>query len=255
LLEAGKKVLTENGLTVRAITRTGSPSGVLVGASASYDLVVLATRSHAVGPMIGLGPVASRLAEHSVGTTLLMRDLKSEAGLRILVAIDGSEGSSRAIDRMAELINLSEAEITLLHVVETPWLHIAADRNWMELEELGEAADEGDEADPEGELEKEFVDEVTSEARAILDRARLRLPQQPTVMTYVYEGFPAERILGEANLGNYDLVVIGATGSADLKHRILGSVSSRVAWDAPCSVLLVGAPHELTEGGGEDDAS
>jgi hypothetical protein len=28
--------------------------------------------------------------------------------------------------------------------------------------------------------------------------------------------------------------------SADMKHKILGGVSSKVAWNAPCSVLLVG---------------
>lgn len=45
--------------------------------------------------------------------------------------------------------------------------------------------------------------------------------------------------LGEAETGDYDLVVIGASSAADFKHEILGSVSSKVAWNAPCSVLLV----------------
>jgi nucleotide-binding universal stress UspA family protein len=48
-----------------------------------------------------------------------------------------------------------------------------------------------------------------------------------------------DQILSEANTGDYDLLVLAATGEMDVKHRILGSVSGRVTWNAPCSVLLV----------------
>jgi nucleotide-binding universal stress UspA family protein len=44
--------------------------------------------------------------------------------------------------------------------------------------------------------------------------------------------------LSEAERSQYDLVVVGASGARDLKHRMLGSVSARVAWDANCSVLI-----------------
>ena len=36
-------------------------------------------------------------------------------------------------------------------------------------------------------------------------------------------------------------MVMAASGVVDLKHQMLGSVSSKVAWNAPCSVLLVRA--------------
>ena len=40
-------------------------------------------------------------------------------------------------------------------------------------------------------------------------------------------------------MGEYDLIVIGATGEDDLKHDLLGSVSTKVAQAAPCSTLIV----------------
>jgi nucleotide-binding universal stress UspA family protein len=49
----------------------------------------------------------------------------------------------------------------------------------------------------------------------------------------------SEEILSEAIRGEYDLVVLGATGLADIKRAMLGSVSVKVAHNAPCSVLIV----------------
>jgi nucleotide-binding universal stress UspA family protein len=73
----------------------------------------------------------------------------------------------------------------------------------------------------------------------ILEAARARLPKRVPVSAFLYEGIPADQILSEVNTGGYDLIVLAAAAGGDLKHRILGSVSSKVAWNAPCSVLLV----------------
>lgn len=56
--------------------------------------------------------------------------------------------------------------------------------------------------------------------------------------TIITEGDPALEIVSEAERGEYDLIVLGATGASDLKHDMLGSVSTRVAQDAPCSVFV-----------------
>jgi len=53
------------------------------------------------------------------------------------------------------------------------------------------------------------------------------------------EGDPALEILSEAERGEYDLIVMGATGESDLKHQLLGGVSTKVAQAAPCSALVV----------------
>ena len=57
--------------------------------------------------------------------------------------------------------------------------------------------------------------------------------------TVVEEGNPATEILGQADTGEYDLVLVGATGASDVRHEMLGSVSSKVAAQAPCSVVVV----------------
>ena len=230
ILEAARAALTADGLRAKPIAQAGSPARTLISASLDYDVTVVGAQSHRNRSSAGLGPVASRLLEHADSSVLISRGLQSDLGLKILAPVDGSEGSLLALDRLASLVDLSTAEVTLVHVVETPWLHAGADQEWIGYEEEKEG-----EIDPQADFEREFE----TEGDQILENARERLPVRTAVNTLVYRGIPAQEILGEAEIGGYDLVAINASGANDLKHRILGSVSSKVAWNAPCSVLVV----------------
>jgi nucleotide-binding universal stress UspA family protein len=131
---------------------------------------------------------------------------------------------------MATSLDLEAAEMTLIHVMETPWIHLGLDREWFDF--LGAA----DRADPEMQLERELRREaevVVNNARRQLERAGL------SAKAIIEEGDPALEILSEAESGEYDLIVIGATGESDLKHHMLGSVSTKVAQSAPGSVFVV----------------
>lgn len=50
---------------------------------------------------------------------------------------------------------------------------------------------------------------------------------------------PSSEILKLADSGLYDLVVLGSRGLSGLKSALMGSVSSRVAKEAKCSILVV----------------
>jgi nucleotide-binding universal stress UspA family protein len=232
ILETARGSLAAEGVSAKPIVQAGSAAQVLIAASPNYDVTVVGAQSHNNRSQRGLGPIASRVAEHSNATVLIGRELSSDTGLKILAPVDGSEGSLRALDKVAALADLSAADVTLVHVVETPWLHSGDDQEWIGYEEETEEA-----IDPQAQFEREFE----SEADEILENARARLPARTAVTTLIYRGIPAEEILGEAETGDYDLVVLGASGVVDLKHQMLGSVSTKVAWNAPCSVLLVRA--------------
>lgn len=70
----------------------------------------------------------------------------------------------------------------------------------------------------------------------------LGLPQE-RLRFHVLEGrdVPA-RLIEYARIGHVDHIIIGARGSSGLR-RLLGSVSSRVAAEAPCTVTVVRATH------------
>lgn len=181
---------------------------------------------------MGLGPVASRLVEHGTGCVLVGREPPGDKGLRILVPVDGSAGSQHALDALNSFFDLESAEITLLHVLETLWLALEP-----EEESLGVG-------DPDANQSDQLALEFRREAEQLLTEARARVLQHhPGVTISIRDGNPANEILGEADQGGYDLVVVGAHAANDLKHRVLGSVSSKVAWNAPCSVLVVRAPE------------
>jgi nucleotide-binding universal stress UspA family protein len=89
------------------------------------------------------------------------------------------------------------------------------------------------------EIEVAIENELNYEAKDVVEEARLLLVRHSLSATaMIAEGDPALEIISEAESGGYDLIVMGATGESDLKHDILGSVSTRVAQDAPCSVFV-----------------
>jgi nucleotide-binding universal stress UspA family protein len=232
ILEHARCALAGEGISVGVRLETGSPARTLIHLSSGYDLTVVGAKSREDLSVGGLGPVASRVLEHSVSSVLIARETRNEPGLRILAPVDGSDLALRAIDQLAPLVDLSTADVTLMHVVETPWLHAGPDQEWLGIEEEVE-----EKTDPQA----QFAEEFEREAEAVIEEARTRLPVRTAVTRVIERGLPADAILAEADSGEYDLVVTAASGATDLKHQMLGSVSAKIAWNAPCSVLLVRA--------------
>lgn len=224
-LHEAQRIVTEEGSQASVNCRTGSPARVILHESKNYDLTVLGAKGRDDRSWGGLGPVASRLVEHADGCVLIGRTPPGDRQPRILVPVDGSDGSDQALDMLSMFFDLESADVTLLHVIESPWLP---------EEENGEPQEGAD----------QVALQLRFQAEELLGRARTRiLPLHPGVSTLVREGMPANEILSAADQGDYDLVVVGATEASDLKHQVLGSVSSKVAWNAPCSVLLVRVPE------------
>ncbi len=55
----------------------------------------------------------------------------------------------------------------------------------------------------------------------------------------IVRGDPAEEIIRLANIYNADLIIIGSRGLTGMQRILLGSVSSQIVADAPCSVWVV----------------
>jgi nucleotide-binding universal stress UspA family protein len=212
----------------------GSPARVITRLAAEYDITVIGAHDQYTRSKPGLGPVASRVVASSPGAVLIGRELGEEGRQwRILAAVDGSLASERALEVMASSLQIEEAEITLLSVAETPWVHLGLDREWFEY-----PPDFTDFDGPPS--DRSFKDEIQREATSVVEFARRQMERHGLSATLmITEGDPALEILGEAERGEYDLIVIGATGEDDLKHDLLGSVSTKVTQAAPCSTLVV----------------
>jgi nucleotide-binding universal stress UspA family protein len=76
--------------------------------------------------------------------------------------------------------------------------------------------------------------------RSALDEAAALLADRGlTARTVESVGHPADAIVEAAEQGGYDLVIVGSRGLGGVTRFLTGSVSSRVATHAPCSVLVV----------------
>jgi len=231
IVRGAVEMLRAEGLAVEQLTEIGSPAAVIVRFGEQCDLTVMGAKGHSDQGRLGLGPVASRVLELSRRPVLIGRQLTADRGLRILVGVDGSEASHRALDTMTEFVRLGGSEVTLIHILETPWIHLG-----IEDECLSYPEDNSIDSEPAVQLESE----MRHEAETIIEDARNLLSRYDvSVETIIGEGNPGTEIVGQAERDDYDLIVIGATGVSDIKHNVLGRVSTRVAWAAPCSVLVV----------------
>lgn len=132
--------------------------------------------------------------------------------MKVLVPVDGSRGSYAALKVGIEIAKKFGGELTILTV--TPEL----------------AFDET--------IQEELQVLMERSSRATLDGARkVAALAEVRAEGILARGDPAEEILRHTR--GYDLIVMGSRGLSGLKRLFMGSISSRVADQATCSVLLV----------------
>jgi len=139
---------------------------------------------------------------------------------RILVAIDGSEDSSKAADIAIDLAKKKNASLFVVTVVHNPvYAHT----------EQGAPA-------------QQPVDKARTDAEGFLKVTVTRVEAQGLkVRGEVIENVPSvvDAIADYAEEWKVELVVVGTRGLTGLKKILLGSVSAALVSRAPCSVLVV----------------
>ncbi len=211
------------------LMRFGSAADVILDMALDYDLVVLGAHGRDERRQPGLGPISSSVLQHATRSVLIGRDVSDDATRRILVAFDGSDASVKALAALPDYFDVGSLDATVVDVVEIPWTE--PDDEPSELE-----VDPYEIPDPE----QSVLRELREDAAAIVEQAEGQLERWGIPTTAIIEeGDPALELTSHAEEGGYDLIVAGATGATDLKHAMLGSVSLKLAWNAPCSVLVV----------------
>lgn len=147
----------------------------------------------------------------------------------ILVPIDFSDCSEKALRYAIALAKEHKANLTLLHVVFTP-VPIGEDPG---LEYLRTADDQ----------RKAAQRNLSTLAAAEVHGAEI------IARSLVRTGSPTNEILGMAATIPADIIVISTHGHTGLKHALLGSITEHVVRRAPCPVLVVReSEHECLAG-------
>jgi nucleotide-binding universal stress UspA family protein len=145
---------------------------------------------------------------------------------RLLVAVDGSGPSLRAVEMAAALAAATGGQIRLLHAVDVDWVHlVGAAPGGMGPIGIGLRLTEIEAA-----LQREAEAQLAA-CRRVCERAGV------TVAAEVQLARPVEAILHAAR--EADLVVMGSRGRGALSGAVLGSVSQRVIAGTRTPVLVV----------------
>jgi nucleotide-binding universal stress UspA family protein len=143
----------------------------------------------------------------------------------MLVAVDGSDGSFKAVDFAADLAEKYGSRLHLLHVVPEGSVP-AGLRQWARAEHV--------DASPVWLYEQAVADAVLQAAE---DRARDRGVDR--LSRIVEHGGAAQRILVVAQRIGADLIVMGTRGLSDLQGLVMGSIAHKVSHAATCTVITV----------------
>ncbi len=136
----------------------------------------------------------------------------------ILVAVDGSEHSLKAVRYACAMGPPLGAEVVLLHVVPmlvsaTPYHDTVSDQPFISLQKVGE--------------------DLLSRAKAI---ARDLSCEAIDLITH---GDPAAKIIDVAKERSVDIIILGSRGVSGIKRLFVGSISDKVARHAHCPVMIV----------------
>jgi nucleotide-binding universal stress UspA family protein len=136
----------------------------------------------------------------------------------ILVAIDGSAASDRALDHAIALAREEHARLTIVVVIPPV--------------KGGSAAEAG------------ALLALRQTWEEVLETGRERVPDDVGVTTLLLEGPPAQEIARLAATAEHDVIVMGTHGRSRLAGALLGSVSREVLHRTATPVLLVRADCE-----------
>ena len=143
---------------------------------------------------------------------------------RILVAVDGSPVSDRALGEAVKLAQLTGGELRVITIVDSPLRHLPDYAVYYNPEPLREAA-------------LKAADDVLAKAREqVGDKVKAKFDRvcQERASEEV-----AERIELEAEDAKADVIVMGTHGRGSFFDAVIGSVAGRVLAQADCPVMMV----------------
>lgn len=148
---------------------------------------------------------------------------------KILVPIDETAASMRALDSAIELAEGTNSTLVVMTVIGKPggWVSAPAASVTFLVEEATRA--------------------LEHERKALLDYALSRVHENTPCMRVLDTGEPGERILHQLESDDYDLVVIGSRGLHGVSASVLGSVSKQVLRKSMVPVMIVHANEDYED--------
>jgi nucleotide-binding universal stress UspA family protein len=144
----------------------------------------------------------------------------------VLVAVDGSENSERALKFAADFAEKYNAQLTVVNVTEASAVS-AVPYN------LGSYS--GDNMVTVAKDLHKYHEGILEKAEAKIKASNPNLP----VKFMLRDGNPASEIIAVAKEGNFDVVIAGHRGLSKVREIFMGSISEKIVHTATCTVVIV----------------
>ena len=151
---------------------------------------------------------------------------------KILVPLDGSENSLKALEGAAQIAEKFSGKITLMHVYSVSVQPVM----------MPEPYTSGSFGMPilTGAEVTKMIKAAQNAGNRILDDGERRIKSDNVeAKKILVEGHAVQEIVRIANEGNYDLIVLGARGISHVREILLGSVTDGVIHHVCCPVLVI----------------
>lgn len=137
---------------------------------------------------------------------------------KILVAIDGSKTSEKALNNAIEMAHLWNADVHVVYVIEIGlFSSIPVDNTWEVIHRMLKG---------EGE-------------NAVLAAKKAGEAHGVKVIAHIREGHAGNEILRVAEKEGADLIIVGSHGKTQIDRLLLGSVSSYVVRYSSITTMVV----------------
>ncbi|EJG06970.1 MAG: universal stress protein [Methanofollis liminatans] len=137
---------------------------------------------------------------------------------KIVVAIDGSDISLKALEVALSEARIWNAELHVIYVVETSMFSsIPMDNTWEIIYSL-----------------------LESEGKEVFQKSKERAAQDGvSLITHLKDGHAGNEIVSLTEELHADLIVIGSRGKTNIDRLLLGSVSEHVVRNSSCTTMVV----------------
>ncbi|MFA7322916.1 MAG: universal stress protein [Candidatus Nanopelagicales bacterium] len=214
---------------VQSLVQVGSPSGVLLTASETAELVVVGSRGHGGFKELLLGSVSAQLVAHAVCPVIVIREEPAADKEVVVVGVDGSPAGHGAIGFAFDMASRHGWKVLAIHAWDVPSFDLIVLPNTPVPVDIDNMAG----------TEVRLAAEILAGYEAQYPDVELE--------TRVVHGSPVNALLSA--VPEAAMIVVGTRGHGQVMSSILGSVSHGVLHRSHIPVAVVSEPV------GDDDAA
>lgn len=215
-------------LIEKVLLRGISPTSEILSYAAEHhpDLIVMGTHGRTGIRRLVMGSVAEKIIRLSNSPVMTVRCGSDGKPLdypnyrSILLPVDFSKASTKALWTASEIARKYGSKLTLLHVTEAPEF-----TGYLEGDDLND-----------DELSSSQIEEAEETLADFLSKAPLNGIE---VYTRVIFGRPGRKIVEFAHNEDIDLIIIPSHGKSGFEKLLMGSNVNKVVHRADCPVLVL----------------